>query len=220
MHETILIHPPLTKELFIIRHGETDFNLQGIVQGRGVNPGLNETGRKQADLFYKYYQNESFEAVYTSSLLRTHQSVSGFIDQGIPWLQFAELDEISWGIFEGRRASPDFKWMYRELLTKWNEGKVEEKAPGGESPVDVQQRQVRFIQYLLSQPVDKVLICMHGRAMRIFLPTLLEKPLTAMDEFPHHNLTLYKLKFSNGKFTIELFNNMDHLHELNTIENG
>jgi probable phosphoglycerate mutase len=51
----------LTREFFIIRHGETDFNLQGIVQGRGVDPSLNETGRRQANQFYEYYKNEDLK---------------------------------------------------------------------------------------------------------------------------------------------------------------
>lgn len=203
----------MTKEIFIIRHGETDFNLQGIVQGRGVNPSLNETGRNQAALFYEQYKNEPFDVVYTSSLRRTHESVNGFIAKGIHWQQFADLDEISWGIFEGKRATHSFKAHYRELIEKWNSGNLDEKAPEGESPVEVQQRQILFINYLLQQPHEKTLICMHGRAMRIFLPTLLQQSLITMDQFPHHNLTLYKLNYTAQRFSVELFNNMDHLHQ-------
>jgi len=203
---------PLLKELFIIRHGETDLNLQGIVQGRGVDPPLNETGRKQAQLFCEYYRNEKFDAVYTSALHRSQESVRWFIEKGIHWEKHAELDEISWGIFEGKHASTGFKALYREMIEQWNTGKLDQKALYGESPLEVQQRQLRFLDYLLQQPFQKVLICMHGRAMRIFLPTLLDQPLTNMDHFPHHNLTLYKLNYSGSRFTVELFNNMDHLH--------
>jgi broad specificity phosphatase PhoE len=209
----------IIKELFIIRHGETDLNKQGIVQGRGVNPSLNELGRKQAQLFYNYYRSEPFDIVYTSSLKRAHESVAAFIDNGIPWEQHAELDEISWGIFEGKPASPEFKSQYKKLLLDWNEGRLGEKAEGGESPLEVSARQKKFINYLLSpkesaliRPEEKILICMHGRAMRIFLPTLLNQDLRKMDDFPHHNLTLYKVIFDGTRFSITLFNNMDHLY--------
>ncbi|MFM8374363.1 MAG: histidine phosphatase family protein, partial [Bacteroidota bacterium] len=37
--------------VYFIRHGETDFNRQGIIQGRGVDSDLNETGRQQARAF-------------------------------------------------------------------------------------------------------------------------------------------------------------------------
>jgi broad specificity phosphatase PhoE len=46
----------MDKELYIIRHGETDLNKQGIVQGRGINSDLNDTGRAQAAAFFKMYK--------------------------------------------------------------------------------------------------------------------------------------------------------------------
>ncbi len=184
------------------------------MQGRGVDPSLNETGRNQAQLFYDAYKTEGFEIVYTSSLRRTHESVIHFIEAGIPWLQSADIDEISWGIFEGKRATPEFKKLYRELLECWTSGHLNEKAPGGESPAEVQQRHMKFISYLFQQTEKKILICMHGRAMRIFLPTLLHQTLNTMDQFPHHNLTLYKLIYEDKRFSIQLFNNMDHLQSM------
>ena len=200
------------KELWVIRHGETDLNKQGVVQGRGVNPPLNELGRKQASLFFKKYQDENFEIVYTSSLLRSKESVKGFIEKGIPWEAHEELDEISWGKFEGQPASHNFRMEYRNLLEEWNSGNLDAKAERGESPLEVSERQKRFIRYMLSKPEEKILLCMHGRAMRILLPTLLNQDLRLMEEYPHHNLTLYKLIFDGNQFSIELFNNMDHLH--------
>ena len=203
----------MNKELFIIRHGETDFNLQGIVQGRGVNPSLNETGRKQAQMFFNNYKDEAFEVIYTSTLQRTHETVKSFISKGIRWEQSAALDEISWGVFEGKRADSDFKALYRKLIDGWSMGDFSLKAPGGESPLEVQLRQSNFLASLLQQQDKKILICMHGRAMRIFLPTMLQKSLLTMDEFPHHNLTLYKLVYSHERFSVELFNNLEHLYE-------
>jgi len=202
----------LLKELFIIRHGETDLNKQGIVQGRGVNPPLNESGRKQALLFYEYYRNEPFEIIYTSTLRRAYETVASFIEKGIPWEKHAELDEISWGIYEGKPVTPGFKALYKKLLDDWRNGLLDEKVEGGESPLEVSARQKQFIEYLLSKPEKKILICMHGRAMRMFLALLLNEDLRMMDNYPHHNLTLYKLIFDGHCFTTTLFNNMDHLY--------
>lgn len=182
------------------------------MQGRGVNPPLNELGRKQAQLFFNKYQHETFEIIYTSSLLRSQESVKGFIEKGIPWEAHGELDEISWGIFEGQPASHNFRMEYRNLLEEWKSGNLNAKAERGESPIEVSERQNKFIRYMLAKTEEKILICMHGRAMRIFLPTLLNQDLKMMEDYPHHNLTLYKLIFDGNHFAIELFNNMDHLH--------
>jgi len=202
----------LIKELFIIRHGETDLNKQGIVQGRGVDPPLNELGRKQALLFYEYYRNEPFEIIYTSTLRRAYETVEPFIEKGIPWEKHAELDEISWGVFEGKPVTSEFKQLYKKLQDDWKKGDLDEKVEGGESPLEVSERQKQFIQYLLSKPEKKILICMHGRAMRMFLANLLNHDLRTMDNYPHHNLTLYKVIFDGNHFSIALFNNMDHLY--------
>ncbi|NJN78265.1 MAG: histidine phosphatase family protein [Saprospiraceae bacterium] len=91
------------KELYIIRHGETDFNRQGIIQGSGVNSSLNEVGKLQSLRFFNQYKNLDFDYVYTSNLKRTHESVQHFINQGITWRVRAEIREISWGIHEGQK---------------------------------------------------------------------------------------------------------------------
>ena len=72
------------QQIYLLRHGQTDFNVQGIVQGSGVNSDLNERGRWQAERFWQAYQDMPFARVYTSALKRTQQSVQHFIDKGIP----------------------------------------------------------------------------------------------------------------------------------------
>ncbi|MBE7179132.1 MAG: histidine phosphatase family protein, partial [Mucilaginibacter polytrichastri] len=76
-------HYPGRKTLYIIRHGETELNKKGIVQGRGINASLNETGKRQAREFFEAYQDVPFDRIYTSTLQRTHQTVQHFIDKGL-----------------------------------------------------------------------------------------------------------------------------------------
>src|ERR1044072_8256544 len=105
----------MNKELYIIRHGETDYNKLGIVQGRGVNSDLNELGRQQGEAFYQYYKHVTFDRVYTSALKRTHQTVNRFIEEGIPWEQLPGLDELSFGIWEGKASKEDFGNAFRKM---------------------------------------------------------------------------------------------------------
>jgi probable phosphoglycerate mutase len=64
----------------------------------------------------------------------------------------------------------------------------------------------------MSHPEEKtVLICMHGRALRLLLCILLNKPLTEMESFPHQNLVLYKVTWDGEKYEITDFNNAQHL---------
>lgn len=195
------------KEIYLIRHGETDYNQKGIVQGRGVDSSLNDKGRHQAEVFYQAYKDEGFEKIYVSLLKRTYETVSLF--HQIPFEKNEALDEISWGIHEGQTNGDTYRQFY-EMLHFWKSGYTDISIEGGESPLAVQQRQLAFIETLKLSPEKKILLCSHGRAMRILLCTLLQKPLSMMDTFPHQNLCLYKLNLSQGVFTIDKFNDIAH----------
>lgn len=202
----------MDKELYIIRHGETELNRLGIVQGRGINTDLNDTGRAQAAAFYERYKDIPFQKVYTSNLKRTHQTVKGFIDAGIPWEQLAGLDELAWGEWEGKPNDENALSAFKTIMEKWQSGDYDALFDGGESPNMVQARQKQAIDYITSKTDEKlVLICMHGRAMRLLLCLLMNKPLSEMGDFPHQNTTLYRLELTGGQFTITDFNNTDHL---------
>ncbi|WP_131537897.1 histidine phosphatase family protein [Pedobacter nototheniae] len=203
------------KEIYIIRHGETELNRQGIVQGRGINSDLNDMGRAQAEAFYQTYKDVSFDKIYTSTLKRTHQTVQKFIDSGLPWAQLSGLDELAWGIWEGKPNSEAAREAFREMLECWQNGNYTAHFEGGESVQDVYERLKEPKQILASKPDEKtILLCMHGRAMRVFLCLLTGKPLSEMTEFPHQNTVLYKIGFENGQFSIIDFNNTVHLDQL------
>jgi broad specificity phosphatase PhoE len=202
------------QQIFLLRHGQTDFNIQGIVQGSGVNSDLNERGRWQAERFWQAYKDVPFARMYTSKLKRTQQSVHKFIDLGIPHESHAALNEISWGTREGTRITPVEDAEYKYVLDEWLAGNDLAHLPGGESPADVAARQRPFIELLKSRPDDEiVLVCMHGRAMRVLLCQLLGYPLSCMDEFEHQNLCLYKLHYTGSQFTIRNFLDVSHLAE-------
>ncbi|MDR6782555.1 broad specificity phosphatase PhoE [Pedobacter africanus] len=202
----------MDKELYIIRHGETDLNKQGIVQGRGINSDLNDTGRMQAAAFYKAYKAVPFDKVYTSKLKRTHQTVKGFIDAGTPWEQLEGLDELAWGIWEGKPNDENAICAFKGLMEQWEAGDYDAHFEGGESPNDVVKREQQALDIIKAATNEKrVLVCMHGRAMRLFLCLLTNKPIAEMTAFPHQNTTLYKVELSGDQFVITEFNNTDHL---------
>jgi broad specificity phosphatase PhoE len=202
----------IQKTLYIVRHGQTDLNKQGIVQGRGRDTDLNDEGRKQAAQFYDAYKNVSFDKIYISALKRTQQSIQPFIDQGIPYKKLSGLDELAWGIYEGQPSTPETKAAFLALMRDWIAGNLDEKFEDGESPNEVKLRQLEALQIIMGHPEERtVLICMHGRAMRLFLCQLTGKPLTEMEDFPHQNLVLYKVTFDGEKFEIIDFNNSAHL---------
>lgn len=204
----------ITKQLYIIRHGQTDYNLQGIVQGSGVDSSLNHTGRKQAAAFYEAYHHLPFQRIYTSALKRTHETVQPFMRHNIPHTQLGGLNEINWGRHEGMQPTPDEKAYYYSVISSWRSGAVDRAVDQGESPVAVQQRQAVALEKILADPEELALICMHGRAMRIFLCLMLDIPLKEMDTFEHTNLCLYVLEHNSNTFKLKVRNDTNHLLRL------
>jgi probable phosphoglycerate mutase len=202
----------ISQKIYLVRHGQTDYNLQGIVQGCGVDASINERGRAQAKAFYDAYRGIPFDRIYTSLLKRSQESVMTFIADGIPVETHKALNEISWGTREGQRITPEEDEYYRRILERWQQGETSIPIEGGQSPNAVAAQQVPLLELLKSRPEDKnILICMHGRAMRILLCQLLNYPIRCMDMFEHENLGLYLIHFNGLHFTVDLYNNTDHL---------
>jgi broad specificity phosphatase PhoE len=200
------------RTIFLLRHGQTDFNVRGIVQGSGVDSSLNDTGRRQAAQFFAAYGHVPFDKVYTSALRRTHESVQQFLELGLPHEAHTGLNEISWGVREGTRITMAEDAEYRQVLAGWVAGDTHARLTGGESPEEVAARQRSVIELLKARDDEEtVLICMHGRAMRVMLCQLLNYPLSCMEGFEHSNLCLYKLEFTGTVFTIKNFLDVSHL---------
>jgi len=206
----------MQKEIYIIRHGQTEYNAKGIVQGKGVNLSLNDLGRKQAEAFYQAYKHIPFDILYSSTLTRAQETIDAFKELGIPHEIFSELDEISWGDLEGTTATQESDVTFQALLAKWRAGQIHVKPTDtGESPYELQQRQKRFIAHLMTTPHQKILIATHGRFIRAFMCTLTGRPLSEMEDFSHVNLCLYKVNLHhNGTFEIELSCEQDHLKNI------
>lgn len=199
------------KHIYIVRHAQTEFNKNGIVQGSGVDSDINEYGRGQASQLFNFYKNISFDCVYTSALKRTTQTMEGFIGKGIKHIVCPELNEIGWGNREGQPITPEENQYYHSMIYEWQKGNTAAKIEGGESPEQVAERMRKFQIMLENDNNTNVMICMHGRAMRILLCVLLNYNLKYMDGFPHQNSCVYQLLFDGKTYRVYKSNNTDHL---------
>lgn len=203
------------KKIYLVRHGQTDFNLKGVVQGSGIDAPINGNGQAQADAFYEAYKDVDFDQIYYTGLIRTKQSIQSFLNLGIPSVSLPELNEISWGTYEGTPMTPEEGKYYRHMLHQWQLGNLDYAIAGGESPNLVAERLNRGIETILTGPGEIILVCMHGRAMRIFLSLILETDLRDMDKYEHQNLCLYLLEQNeDGNFNLAKNNEVGHLRGL------
>lgn len=200
------------KTIYLIRHGQTDFNKQGIVQGSGVNSSLNDEGHLQARKFYDAFHHIPFSKIYVTELQRTHQTVAPFANKNIPVEIIPEFNEINWGILEGKVPTKENTETFQRILAQWRNGELDISIENGETPNAMYNRQKTGLDRVLDSDHETILICMHGRAMRSFLCLLTGTELHKMDEFEHNNVCLYLLEEAeNNTFTIKLRNYLDHL---------
>jgi probable phosphoglycerate mutase len=201
------------KTIYLIRHGQTDFNKQGIVQGSGVDSSLNDEGHAQARKFFEAYHHINFDKIYVTELQRTHQTVAPFGQKNIPIEIVPEFNEINWGIFEGKLPTPENTKTFLQILQRWRSGELDHCIENGETPLAMFERQSNGLSRILKNETEEtILICMHGRAMRSFLCLLTGTTLQNMDNFDHANVCLYKLEQKeDNTFEIILNNYTEHL---------
>jgi 2,3-bisphosphoglycerate-dependent phosphoglycerate mutase len=137
--------------LLLVRHGETDWNAEGRLQGQTDRP-LNEFGRRQARRLADELADQELEAIYSSDLVRARETaeiVAGRL--GLPVNLDPDLREKDWGTWEG--------------LTALERDRVEFV---GESTEAHQERILRALRRISGEHDDggRVLVVTHGGSMR------------------------------------------------------
>lgn len=200
------------KQYYFVRHGETDYNRKGIVQGSGVDSELNLEGHEQALKFYNHYKDEAFDFIYCSALTRSYQTILPFIQQKqIPFQKTPLINEISWGDHEGKKGTPEMIASYKRMVERWAVGDFEASLSNAESARELAHRLDAFLKNLTQSPYEKVLICTHGRSLRCLLCLMKNQHLKEMENYSHDNTGLFLAHFEDGKFSLELENDTSHL---------
>lgn len=199
-------------KLHFLRHAETDYNKNGIIQGGGVDSDLNDTGREQSRKLHEYYSQVSFDQIFTSAQKRTQQTISHFVN-GVPPTQLSDFNEMNWGVLEGLKATPEMHQKYLDINDSWAAGNIGDRMEGGESPAECWQRLQNGLKIVCDRRQEgNVLVCMHGRVLRILLAEVLGYGMQYMGRFPHSNTGMNILVLhSNGKWSVDRLNDLRHL---------
>lgn len=198
-------------KLYLIRHGETDWNKLEKCQGVSDIP-LNSNGIRQAENLAYSLRDEKFSAIYSSDLTRaitTANEVAKYhpaevkIDE-----RFREMDQ---GEFEGLEFK-NLREKYGEILKKWTEEPETLRIPGGETLSEVQERAWKGIANLISlHNNESVLLVSHNMTIITLLCKFSKKSLLSFREFSVKESSKSVISCKNDIFEIELFNDTSHL---------
>ncbi|MDZ7690133.1 MAG: histidine phosphatase family protein [Balneolaceae bacterium] len=200
--------------LYIVRHGQTEYNRLDRMQGRGIDQSLNETGRLQAAATADFLSGHNLDLAISSSLKRSRETAQVVAERfNLNLFSYKELDEIDFGIYEGQHSS-DIKDDLEMIQERWRRGQVQYAMEGGESPSQVLERVQGRTSAILKEHVGKnILIVLHGRLIRILLSYWLGYGLERMHEIKHANGGLNHLRWNGTAFEIVCLNKTDHLPE-------
>src|SRR5690606_33171348 len=106
------------RKIYLVRHGQTDYNLRNIVQGSGIDSSINENGLCQAAAFYEANKHINFDRIYYTGLVRAKQTIARFLEQGTPQEAVADLNEISWGQYEGVPMDEMENRYYQDMVRR------------------------------------------------------------------------------------------------------
>lgn len=162
--------------IYLVRHGETTWNVEGRFQGHSDTP-LNETGRHQADLLGRYFKGKKLTAIYTSDLLRamdTASIIGAF--QDIDIMHDPRLREMNFGKWEGMDYYK-IQAVHPKELDDWQKNILTTAPPGGESLGQLARRVEAFYQQTISTKLDgETLIVAHGGVLQVLLCYALNLP--------------------------------------------
>jgi broad specificity phosphatase PhoE len=152
-------------KLFLVRHGQTDWNVATRYQGHSDIP-LNETGLQQAATAVQNFSGTPYEAIYASDLQRAQQTAHYFAeDSGLPIESDVRLREIFLGEWEGKSIA-QIRDDYPDLVALRRAEPTRYAAPDGETVLEVARRVVEAADEIsAAHPDGNVLIVAHGMSM-------------------------------------------------------
>lgn len=159
--------------LYIVRHGETDWNKKRKVQGFSDIP-LNEYGRHLARQTAEGMKDVHLDLAYTSPLIRAKETAEIILaGRGIPVVESLGIKEMGFGAYEGMCCGEKTKTAENEAFQKFfiDTGNFV-PAEGGESIGDVMGRTGKFLKELCENEElqeKQILLSTHGVAMTAFL---------------------------------------------------
>ena len=197
-----------------MRHGETEWNVVGRIQGHSDIP-LSQKGREQAHTVARRLAAAPLDVVYCSDLSRASETARIILgDRDIPLHATPELRERDYGVFEGltlKERRDQYPQLFAASLVK----DLDFAPTGGESPRATSVRMTDFVAGLRSRhPDETVLIVGHGGSLRAAIIALMEFPLEATWRFVMSNCSLSVFDTYPDNAVLRLYNDTSHLDGL------
>jgi len=196
----------------LIRHGETDWNQEGRVQGSGSNRELTDTGKQQAESIGLRLKQEKIKAIYSSPLRRALNTAQAIAHHHQVKVQIEpSLKEIDAGELEGIKIEKIGSFLNHLLAKERGEESISELY-GGEPLAVVQQRAWSTIQRLLDKHGDGVIVVVsHYFIILSIICSVLGLPLPEIGRLKLDVGSISAILLSERGARLALFNDNCHI---------
>jgi broad specificity phosphatase PhoE len=184
--------------IYIARHGETTWNVEGRIQGRS-DPDLSPEGHAQSQALLEQLKGRPISAIYTSTLKRSFLTAQPIADHfGLAIQRQPELNEIAFGILEGKQIL-DSDGEVKSEWERFKENRFTYHIPGGENYTDVINRIRPFVEKILqNHKGEEILIVGHRVVNQMLIGVLMNYPPEEMLKIQQSNGCFYLIK-KNGE---------------------
>lgn len=186
----------MIRELFVFRHGETDYNREGRFQGH-LDIQLNDTGREQARALIEPLRKHGIEAILSSDLGRAQETASIVAEAlRVPIFTNFGLREAHLGVAQGMTREEIEQRLGAETVARWKSPHLTDadvSYEGGESGRDVAERVFAALEgFAREQRFQRIGVSTHGGVIRRIFQRLLPQ---GSEPVPIPNGVLYKLEY-------------------------
>lgn len=199
-------------KIYLIRHGETEWNKEGRLQGNS-DVKLSADGIRQAYLLAEYAQFPKVDAIYSSDLSRAVETAKLLgVKFNLPITTTVQLREINFGDWEGKPISGLVK-EHPKSFGRFFTAPERCHPPNGETFLEAQARVMNVIRNVIAEHDNQnVVIVAHGAVNRLIIGAALDMPIHKMWAISQFNTALNILRVADGGFVVELINCTAHLY--------
>lgn len=164
-------------KFYLLRHGQTNWNIEGKIQGKTDVP-LNETGMEQAGFLAMAMGRCMAKALYTSPLLRAKQTAQAVAERmGLPVYVLPELKEVDFGLWEGCTWN-EIEKKYPQDYRLWMKNPASVAPTGGESRQSLSARSRDVVEKVVRRASDgDVVLVAHGGILVYLIDYLLRNQI-------------------------------------------
>lgn len=201
------------KKIFLVRHGESEWNILKKVQGQKNIP-LTKNGIYQAHLIGNRLKNEKIDIIYSSHLDRakdTANIIGEIINTNI--ITKKELQEINFGIWEGM-SQADINKNYNKDFILWRKEPEKLKIGEVETLENLQIRSMRCINNIIKNDLsENIVVVSHSATLKTIILGLLNMNLCHFKNLTLNNVSLTIIEFRDYNKVLKVFNEISHLKE-------